>query len=180
MGGNDFLIRGRRPAFDDARLDDAKPSVRSPREATSVLFIDGLPASCTSDSLAELFARYGSIIWTRTIVDGEGRCSGAGYVDMSTPAEAEKAAAELDGKVIAGNPITVMLSNRPPGALRATRFLHLNVGKGFCKLCIGANVQGVGASGQEMPELLGYLYECSRFQGVCFACHNTTEVFAAS
>jgi len=57
------------------------------------LYVGNLDYSVTKDDLSELFAEFGEVVEV-TIIDGKG----FGFVEMTEPADAEKAIADLDGK----------------------------------------------------------------------------------
>jgi len=66
------------------------------------LYVGNLDYSVTKDELSELFAEFGEVVEV-TIIDGKG----FGFVEMSEPAEAEKAIADLDGKDLKGRAMKV-------------------------------------------------------------------------
>ena len=72
------------------------------------LYIGGLPYSVDSDQLSELLAPYGTVTSANVITDRMTNTSrGFGFVEMSSPEEAQKAIAELDGKDFQGRRLTV-------------------------------------------------------------------------
>ena len=74
------------------------------------LFIGSLPWAITSDSLKELFAKYGDITEAIVITDrATGRSKGFGFVTFAT-AEAAKAALEMDKQQVEGRPIVVSMA----------------------------------------------------------------------
>jgi RNA recognition motif-containing protein len=61
-----------------------------------------------SDQLSELLSAYGTVTSARVITDRMTNNSrGFGFVEMSTPEEAQKAIAELNGKPFQGRTLTV-------------------------------------------------------------------------
>ena len=66
------------------------------------LYVGNLDYSVTKDDLSELFAEFGEVVEV-TIIDGKG----FGFVEMTEPAEAEKAIADLDGKDLKGRAMKV-------------------------------------------------------------------------
>ncbi|MCD6328909.1 MAG: RNA-binding protein [Candidatus Cloacimonetes bacterium] len=66
------------------------------------LYVGNLDYSVTKDDLSELFAEFGEVVEV-IIIDGKG----FGFVEMSEPAEAEKAIADLDGKDLKGRAMKV-------------------------------------------------------------------------
>lgn len=74
------------------------------------LFIGSLPWAITSDSLKELFAKYGDITEAIVITDrATGRSKGFGFVTFAT-AEAAQAALEMDKQQVEGRPIVVSMA----------------------------------------------------------------------
>ena len=74
----------------------------------SKLYIGNLTYSVTSQQLEELFSNYGEVVQVNII---EGR--GFGFVEMSSPAEAESAKEGLDGTDFEGRTLRVDVA-RPP------------------------------------------------------------------
>jgi len=74
----------------------------------SKLYVGNLGYSVTSDQLEELFAAYGAVKQV-TVIEGKG----FGFVEMSSPAEAEKAKAALDATDFKGRTLKVDEA-RPP------------------------------------------------------------------
>ena len=66
------------------------------------LYVGNLDYSVTKDDLSELFAEFGEVVEV-IIIDGKG----FGFVEMTEPAEAEKAIADLDGKDLKGRAMKV-------------------------------------------------------------------------
>ncbi|MCD6329717.1 MAG: RNA-binding protein [Candidatus Cloacimonetes bacterium] len=66
------------------------------------LYVGNLDYSVTKDELSELFAEFGEVVEV-TIIDGKG----FGFVEMSEPAEAEKAMSDLNGKDLKGRSMKV-------------------------------------------------------------------------
>lgn len=87
------------------------------------LFVGSLSWDTTDDSLRNLFATVGTVVSARVITDKfSGRSRGFGFVEMSTPDEAEKALNELNGKDLDGRAINVSEAkpqeDRPSGGGR--------------------------------------------------------------
>jgi RNA recognition motif-containing protein len=74
----------------------------------SKLYVGNLGYSVTSDQLQELFGAYGAVKQV-TVIEGKG----FGFVEMSSPAEAEKAKAALDATDFKGRTLKVDEA-RPP------------------------------------------------------------------
>jgi len=66
------------------------------------LYVGNLDYSVTKDDLSELFAEFGEVVEV-IIIDGKG----FGFVEMTEPAGAEKAIADLDGKDLKGRAMKV-------------------------------------------------------------------------
>ncbi len=74
----------------------------------SKLYVGNLNYSTTKEEIQELFAPYGEVKEV-TLIEGKG----FGFVEMGTPADAEKAKAELNGKDLKGRPLKIDEA-RPP------------------------------------------------------------------
>ena len=75
---------------------------------TNKLFVGGLPYTLTDAELQEHFAQAGSVLSAKVITDrytGQGK--GFGFVEMSTPEEAQKAITELNNSTLGGRTIIV-------------------------------------------------------------------------
>lgn len=71
------------------------------------LFVGGLPYSVTSQSLEEMFNKFGAVQSAQVISDRDtGQSKGFGFVEMANDDEAQKAIQELNG---------IMLENRTLG-----------------------------------------------------------------
>ena len=72
------------------------------------LFVGNLSFDITTADLEALFSQVGSCTSAAVITDrATGRSRGFGFVEMSSPDEAQKAVAELDGHDLHGRPIKV-------------------------------------------------------------------------
>ncbi|MGH7856833.1 MAG: RNA recognition motif domain-containing protein [Candidatus Binatia bacterium] len=72
------------------------------------LYIGNLGYEVTSPDLEQLFAQAGNCISAAVIMDRDtGRSRGFGFVEMESPAEAQKAIQMFDGKDLKGRPIKV-------------------------------------------------------------------------
>jgi RNA recognition motif-containing protein len=75
---------------------------------TNKLFVGGLAWATTDPQLADFFATKGTVVSAKVITDKySGRSKGFGFVEMSTPEEAEKAMQELDGAMLNERAINV-------------------------------------------------------------------------
>lgn len=72
------------------------------------LYVGNLPYSIDEAKLQEHFARYGSVVSARVIIDKfSGRSKGFGFVEMSSGEEAERAIAALNGQDFEGRSLVV-------------------------------------------------------------------------
>ncbi len=75
---------------------------------SSKLYVGNLSFSTTDQDLEEVFAELGTVESTNIITDRDtGRSRGFGFVEMSSPEEAQNAIAELDGKEVDGRNLKV-------------------------------------------------------------------------
>ena len=91
------------------------------------LYVGGLSYSTTSDSLRDYFAQCGTVESATVITDRfSGQSRGFGFVEMSTPAEAQEAIAKLNDQPFEGRKLMVNLAKGPShgggGARRSTRW----------------------------------------------------------
>src|SRR3954463_228168 len=74
----------------------------------SKIYVGGLPYSTTDQQLQELFSPHGSVASAKVITDKfTGQSRGFGFVEMSTPEEANAAIAALNGTQMDGRTLTV-------------------------------------------------------------------------
>lgn len=74
----------------------------------SKIYVGGLPYSATDEEVHALFANHGTVESARVITDKfTGKSRGFGFVEMSTPAEAEAAIAALNATEMDGRTLTV-------------------------------------------------------------------------
>lgn len=79
---------------------------------TNKLFVANLPFSATEEDLKQFFAAAGSVVSARIITDREtGRSRGFGFVEMSSPEEAQRAMSEFNEKELNGRTIFVSEAN---------------------------------------------------------------------
>lgn len=72
------------------------------------LYIGNLPYSTTSDSLKSLFSEVGNVTSAQVMSDKfSGRSRGFGFVEMSTPEEAQNAIDKFNGYEVDGRKIVV-------------------------------------------------------------------------
>jgi RNA recognition motif-containing protein len=80
------------------------------------LFVGSLSFSTTSEGLREFFAQAGNVTSATVITDQfSGRSRGFGFVEMSTPEEAQAAVQRLNGKDLDGRQIKVEIA-KPAGS----------------------------------------------------------------
>ena len=87
---------------------------------SSKLFVGNLSFNTTENALQDAFAAHGTVVEANLMMDRvSGRPRGFGFVTMSTPEEAEKAIAALNGAQLDGRALTVNIARpreeRPGG-----------------------------------------------------------------
>ena len=72
------------------------------------LFVGNLSFDTTENDLQDAFAAHGTVTETNLMMDrATGRPRGFGFITMSTPEEAQKAIAALNGSQLGGRALTV-------------------------------------------------------------------------
>ena len=72
------------------------------------LYVGGLPYSVSDSSLEQLFTEFGTVESARVVTDRmDGRSRGFGFVEMSSPAEAQASIDRLNGSQLEGRTLTV-------------------------------------------------------------------------
>ena len=84
------------------------------------LFVGNLSFNTTENDLQEAFAAHGTVVEVNLMMDRmSGRSRGFAFVTMSTPEEAQKAIAALNGATLGERQLTVNVARpkeeRPPG-----------------------------------------------------------------
>ena len=84
------------------------------------LFVGNLSFNITENDLQDAFAAHGTVVEANLMMDRmSGKPRGFGFVTMSTPEEAQKAIAALNGASLGGRALTVNIARpreeRPPG-----------------------------------------------------------------
>ncbi len=84
------------------------------------LFVGNLSFNVTENDLQDAFAAHGTVIEANLMLDrATGRPRGFAFVTMGSPEEAQKAIDALNGKDLAGRPLTVNIARpreeRMPG-----------------------------------------------------------------
>jgi len=86
---------------------------------SSKLYVGNLSYSVRDEDLQQQFSAFGSVQSAKVMMDRDtGRSKGFGFVEMSSPAEAEAAIQGLNGKNFGGRDLTVNIArpmeNRAP------------------------------------------------------------------
>ncbi|KAH7688593.1 hypothetical protein IHE45_03G041600 [Dioscorea alata] len=76
------------------------------------LYLKNLDDSIGDDKLKELFSEFGVITSCKVMRDPNGVSRGSGFVAFSSPDEASRALAEMNGKMVGGKPLYVALAQR--------------------------------------------------------------------
>ncbi|HEV2436008.1 MAG TPA: RNA-binding protein [Verrucomicrobiae bacterium] len=72
------------------------------------LFVGNLSFDTTENDLQDAFAAHGTVMETNMMMDrATGRPRGFGFITMSSPEEAQKAIAALNGSQLGGRALTV-------------------------------------------------------------------------
>ncbi|MEC4671215.1 MAG: RNA-binding protein [Nitrospirota bacterium] len=93
----------------------------------SKLYVGGLPYSATETQMEALFAEHGTVESTRVITDKfTGKSRGFGFVEMSSPSEAQAAIAaihstEMDGRTLTVNEAKPMAPRTDGGGFGGSR-----------------------------------------------------------
>ena len=75
------------------------------------IYVSNLSYAVQDEDLREFFAEYGEVSSAKVIMDKyTNRSKGFGFVEMSDDAAAQKAIAELDGGMVDGRAIKVMVA----------------------------------------------------------------------
>ncbi len=72
------------------------------------LYVGNLSFNTTGDTIRDLFGALGEVTDVHVVMDRDtGRPRGFAFVTMGSPAEAQKAIAEINGKTVDGRPLRV-------------------------------------------------------------------------
>ncbi|XP_056599920.1 ELAV-like protein 1a isoform X2 [Triplophysa dalaica] len=107
-------LNGLRLQSKTIKVSYARPSSDTIKDAN--LYISGLPKTMTQKDVEDMFARYGSIINSRILVDqATGLSRGVAFIRFDKRAEAEEAIKDLNGQKPPGStePITVKFAANP-------------------------------------------------------------------
>jgi len=78
---------------------------------SSKIYVGNLPYSVTDASLQQNFSEFGGVTSAKVMMDRDsGRSKGFGFVEMSSPAEAQAAIQGLNGQSVDGRSIVVNLA----------------------------------------------------------------------
>ena len=100
-------------------LENGYPGTASHQMSTK-LFVGNLSFNTTENDLQEAFAAHGTVAEVNLMMDRmSGRSRGFAFVTMSTPEEAQKAIAAMNGATLADRQLTVNIARpkeeRPRG-----------------------------------------------------------------
>ena len=87
------------------------------KKANTNLYVKNFDYDMTDDKLNDLFKKFGKITSAKVMYK-EGFSMGFGFVNFSTPEEATKAMAEMNGKFIGGKPLYVALHQKKEERMR--------------------------------------------------------------
>jgi len=76
------------------------------------LYVKNLDDSIDDDKLKELFSEFGTITSCKVMRDPSGVSRGSGFVAFSSPEEASRALAEMNGRMVVSKPLYVALAQR--------------------------------------------------------------------
>lgn len=104
-----------RPVFISPYQDVGSASFKTPVQHPTgrnpkTLFVSQLPPDCFEENLRELFSPYEGFRAVRLGLKKDGSSKGFAYVDFGSEAQAAKAL-EMDGKIVGGNVISVLISD---------------------------------------------------------------------
>lgn len=99
---------------DDSQSDDSsagRPQGDRQEDPKSKLFVGGISWDTTEDMLTKLFSEVGTVVSATVIRDRHtNRSKGFGFVEMSSPDEAQEATEKFDGSEFDGREITVNIA----------------------------------------------------------------------
>ncbi|XP_051150085.1 polyadenylate-binding protein 2-like [Andrographis paniculata] len=76
------------------------------------LYVKNLDDKIDDEKLKELFAKFGTITSCKVMLDPSGVSKGSGFVAFSTSAEAARALAEMNGRMVISKPLYVAVAER--------------------------------------------------------------------
>lgn len=75
------------------------------------IYVGNLAFETDSAQLEKLFAEHGPVTKVQVIADRDtGKSRGFGFVEMTSPADAQKAISDLDGRDLGGRQLTVNMA----------------------------------------------------------------------
>jgi RNA recognition motif-containing protein len=97
-----------------------KSSSQANHQMSTKLFVGNLSFNTTENDLQEAFAPHGQVVEANLMMDRmTGRSRGFAFITYSTPEEAQKAIAAMNGAQLDGRALTVNIARpkeeRPPG-----------------------------------------------------------------
>jgi cold-inducible RNA-binding protein len=91
--------------------------------AANKLFVGSLSFNTTDAELAEAFAKAGTVVSAKVIMDRDsGRSKGFGFVEMSTDEEAQTAITMLGDQELDGRRLTVNIAKPMPERTNRPRY----------------------------------------------------------
>lgn len=79
---------------------------------SNILYIKGLDPEVNDLTLQAAFESYGLISSVHVVSNGDGRCRGFGFISFFNQADAEKAANEMNRKLILGKLVTITFAQK--------------------------------------------------------------------
>jgi nucleolin len=102
----DFVKKGRiKSAFNSQQINDNANGGKM--ERATKLYIGNLEYETSIEDLKTLFTVFGKVVSAIIVKNDLGQSMGFGFVEMSTPEEAERAAETLDKSMFSGRVLTV-------------------------------------------------------------------------
>jgi RNA recognition motif-containing protein len=99
----------------------AAPAAADPQEEArkKLVYVGNISYDTTDDSLRAAFEPFGTVVSARVVTD-RGRSKGFGFVEYTTPDDANKACDVLNSTILEGRTITVNIS-KPRATTTASR-----------------------------------------------------------
>lgn len=101
--------------MEDSNSNQTTDSQASRQQAdpAAKMFVGNLSWGTTNESLNQAFQQFGSVLSAEVVSDhATGRSKGFGFVQMSTPEEANAAVEAMNGKDLDGRPLTVNIARQ--------------------------------------------------------------------
>jgi RNA recognition motif-containing protein len=91
--------------------DQAAPAAKAATDPAAKIFVGNLAWGTTDDGLRQAFSQFGAVITAEVVREGHtGRSKGFGFVQMTTPDEANAAVEAMNGKPLDGRDLTVNIA----------------------------------------------------------------------